>query len=255
MKQFFSLVGALALGVTAMYYFDPQQGRRRRALVEDKVSHMSHDTRDYLEGRRKRAADRVRGLVAQVRARLSSEPFSDQQLLGHVRSRLGRAVSYPHAVETQVQQGRVLLKGDILEEEFNPLMAEVWSIRGVRAIDSQLALHAEPGEVSSLQGRPRRTSRARVRYFARNVATVLAIAGGLGAVFKARHAEGSAAGMLSLAVALLGYGMGDGAQRLSRRRRGRILAPRVRERPETAVEHGSERAAEGTPALLNPAIH
>lgn len=251
MKHFFNLLTALALGAGAMYYLDPQQGRRRRALVGDKVDSISHDTRDYLEGRRKRMGDRVQGMFARVRSRFSKAVPSDQQLYGHVRSCLGRAVSYPHAVETDVRQGRVLLKGDILEDEFNSLMAEIWAIRGVKAIDSQLALHAEPGEVPALQGRPRRTRRAKMRQFGRNAATTLAIAGGIGAALKAMRAEGSATGMATLAIALLAYGMGDGAQRAMRRRQGRSQQAQ-RARPAAGAEHLPERAGEETPALLSP---
>lgn len=259
MKHLFNLIGALALGAGAMYYLDPQQGRRRRALVGDKVDHFSHDARDYLDSRRKHASDRVRGMLARVRGRfLGGEAPSDQQLYGHVRSRLGRAVCYPHAVDIDVQQGRVLLKGDILEDDFNTLMAEIWSIRGVKSIDSQLALHAEAGNVPSLQGRPRRTRRARNRYFARNGMTLLAIAGGLAAIMRALRAEGPATGLLTVATALLAVGMGDGAQRIVRRRRGRISNQRAQ--PAEAgheAEHGAERqmpirADEATPALLNP---
>lgn len=252
MKQLFTLVGALALGAGAMYYLDPQQGRRRRALVGDKVNSVSHDARDYLESRRKHAADRVQGMVSRVRSRFSAEMPGDQQLDGQIRSRLGRAVSYPHAIETQVREGGVLLRGDILEGEVNALMAEIWSIRGVRSIDCQLNIHAEPGQVPSLQGRAHRTRRARARYFARNVATLLAVAGGLGAILKALRTEGSATGLFSLATTLLALGMGDGAQRLVRRRRSSVHNQRARPAADIRVEPPRERVDEGVPALLNP---
>lgn len=252
MNHFFRLVTALALGAGAMYYLDPQQGRRRRALVGDKVGSMSHDARDYVDSRRKHASDRVRGMAARVRSRFSSAQPSDQQLYGNLRSRLGRTVSYPHAIDTDVHDGRVLLKGDILEGELNTLMAKIWSIRGVKAIDCQLTPHAEPGVVPGMQGRPHRTRRAKMRYLARNGATLLAIIGGAGAILRALRAEGAATGMLSLATIAMALGMGDGAQRLARRRRGRISSPQ-RAQPEAAgapIMH--ERPGEETPALLNP---
>lgn len=251
MNHFFRLVTALALGAGAMYYLDPQQGRRRRALVGDKVDSLSHDARDYLDSQRKHASDRVRGMAARVRSRFSSAQPSDQQLYGNVRSRLGRTVSYPHAVDTDVQEGRVLLKGDILERELNTLMAEIWSIRGVKSIDCQLSLHAEPGNAPGLQGRPRHTRRAKMRYLARNGATLLAIIGGAGAILRALRSEGSATGMISLAAVAMALGMGDGAQRLARRRRGRISNPRVQATRGAEVPMVPERPEE-TPALLTP---
>ncbi|MBS1189743.1 MAG: hypothetical protein H6R10_1535 [Rhodocyclaceae bacterium] len=252
MKHFLNILGALALGAGAMYYFDPEQGRRRRALAGDRVDSLSHDARDYLDGRRKHAADRVRGLFARVRGRLSALPPGDQQLHGHVRSRLGRVVSHPHAIETEVQEGRVLLKGHILESEYNDLMVELWSLRGVKAIDSQLALHAEPGDVPGLQGQPHRHN-ARTRHLAQDAAAALAVAGGLGLAAKALRAEGSAFGLLSLAGVLLAYGMGDGARRLSYRRRlhqGR--APEHEAMPEAEAQPGAENMEEAIPAILTP---
>lgn len=254
MKQLFTVLGALALGAGAMYYLDPEQGRRRRALVGDKVDSVTHDTRDYVQSRRKQTADRVRGLFARMRSRLRSEPPTDQQLYGQIRARLGRAVSYPHAIETDVQQGRVILRGDVLEGEYNLLMAEIWSMPGVKAIDSQLSQHAESGTVPSLQGRPRRTGRARLRHFARNAAATLALTGGIGAGIKAlrRQAGGTSIGMLSLAIALLAYGVGDGARLVRQRRQWRGKPSRAARPAEAGAEQAPpERAAEATPALLS----
>lgn len=242
MKQISTVLGALLLGAGAMYYFDPEQGRRRRALVADRVDSVSHDARDYLEGKRKRTADRVRGLFASARSRMTSAPPSDEQLNAQIRSRLGRAVSFPHAVETNVQQGRVQLRGFILADEFNPLMAEIWTLRGVTAIDSQLSQHTEPGNVPALQGKPRRARRVRMRNLRRTAATALAIGGGIGASLGALRAEGGVrAGMLSLALGLLAWGL-SGARRMMAMRHGRpaqapieIAEPRAEPRPETAV--------------------
>lgn len=252
MRHFFSLVGALALGAGAMYYLDPEQGRRRRALVGDKVDSLAHDARGYLDGRRKRATDRVRGLFYRVRGRLSSGTPDDQQLHGHVRARLGRAVSYPHAVETRVEQGRVVLKGDILERELDSLLTEIHAIRGVKAVDSQLSLHAEPGSVPRFQGRPHHVETAEAAHLVRDRLAVLAIAGGLGAALKALRTHGPAASMLLVTSAFLAYAMGGGA-----RRRNRVqFQAHHPGRGGTAVQHHMpERASEGTPALLKPAIH
>lgn len=255
MNRFFAIVGALALGAGTMYYLDPQQGRRRRALVGDRIDSVSHDARHYLASQRKRATDRVRGLFAQVRSRMLAGPPTDQQLHGHLRSRLGRVVSYPHAIETEVMQGRVTLRGDILQREYNPLMTEIWALPGVAAVDSQLAQHAEPGNIPGMQGRARRIGSTRLHGYARNAATALAVAGGLTAGLRALRAEGPVStGMFSLAFALFAFGMGDGAQRLVRQRRWRRMQPGTRQAAEAAQrERPSEKAVEEeTPALLTP---
>lgn len=250
MKQLFNVLGALVLGAGAMYYLDPEQGRRRRALVADRVDSLSHDARDYLEGQRKRTADRVRGLMARARSRMRSEPPSDEQLHGQIRSRLGRAVSYPHAIETEVRQGRVILRGAILANEYNAAMVDLWAIRGVTGIDSQLTLHTDPSGVPGMQGKPHRTRGRRLRNFARLAATVLAVVGGIGAGFGARRTQGMArAGALSLAMTLLAYGFGDSTRRIVRRRRARPAAPKegtVQALPEGAPIPTGETARPAT---------
>ena len=40
----------LGLGALAMYLFDPQQGRRRRALVRDQITHARRVLRERAQG-------------------------------------------------------------------------------------------------------------------------------------------------------------------------------------------------------------
>lgn len=250
MKQISTVLGALILGAGAMYYLDPEQGRRRRALVADRVDSMSHDARDYLDNKRKRTADRVRGMFATVRGRMTSAMPSDDQLNAQIRSHLGRVVSFPHAVETQVMQGRVQLRGHILADEFNPLMAEIWTLRGVTAVDSQLSLQAEPGNVPTMQGKPRHAGRARMRNLRRSATTALAVTAGIGVGLGALRAEaGARTGMLSLALGLLAWGF-NGARRMMPMRYGR---QRQAEKAEAKPGRASEAAiGVGTPEPVAP---
>src|SRR5206468_9813088 len=70
----------------------------------------------------------------------------------HVRSKMGRAVSHPHAIHVNVQNGRVRLTGEILSEELDDLIRSVSAVKGVKEIENQLTTYAEPGDISSLQG-------------------------------------------------------------------------------------------------------
>lgn len=63
----FRVLGALAVGVLASYYFDPASGRRRRALLRDKLVHARHEVGDYAEGTAQDLRNRARGLVAEAR--------------------------------------------------------------------------------------------------------------------------------------------------------------------------------------------
>lgn len=155
MKQIFEAIGALgalAAGAGAMYYLDPQLGRRRRAQVRDKAERASHELRDYATVQAKRAADKGRGMVATIRSRRSTIPLNDIQLNERVRSRLGRLVTHPRAVETQVDDGCLHLRGTVLNAELGPLMSGLWAIPGVRSIDNGLTLLDEPANEPALKG-------------------------------------------------------------------------------------------------------
>ena len=57
---------AFALGALAMYYFDPQQGRRRRALVRDRLVHARRVARDLAAGKAQDVRNRAQGAVAET---------------------------------------------------------------------------------------------------------------------------------------------------------------------------------------------
>lgn len=219
MKQLLSTLGAFALGAGTMYYFDPEMGRRRRALVRDGVVATTHDLRDYLNATGKRAGDQAYGWYASARGLMRSDQPSDEQLNARVRSRLGRLVDHPHAIQTEVRNGRVTLRGPILTHEQGALMAGIWAMRGVTGIDSQLTLHDRPHDVPALQGTPRRSRGMRMRSWAGGTLPALAVVGGIGAGLRALGGRAGGGGMVSsLAMALLAYGFRDRAWRMMRRK-------------------------------------
>jgi len=69
-----------------------------------------------------------------------------------VRAKLGRYSSHPGAIEVTAADGRVVLTGDILTHEVQPLVRAVRSLRGVQHVDNQLELHESAEHVSALQG-------------------------------------------------------------------------------------------------------
>jgi gas vesicle protein len=63
----------LFLGALAMFIFDPQQGRRRRALVRDKVARYSNDVSDYVGATAKDLSNRAYGVVKETEGLVKSE--------------------------------------------------------------------------------------------------------------------------------------------------------------------------------------
>jgi len=135
---------AFAAGALVMYLLDPNTGRRRRALIRDRSASMGNDAGHYVRGKAKRAAHRLKGVAARGRASLSTEPLDDDRLHDRIRARLGRFVGHPHDVEVHVHDGWVQLKGAVAEEEFEDLLREVASMRGVRNLESLLRTTSSP---------------------------------------------------------------------------------------------------------------
>jgi hypothetical protein len=61
-----AIVRAASLGAAAMYFLDPERGRRRRAVAQDKARSMMRRSERFLDAAKRDAQNRVQGL--QVRA-------------------------------------------------------------------------------------------------------------------------------------------------------------------------------------------
>jgi hypothetical protein len=63
MKGIFAILGGLGVGATFMYFFDPNEGNRRRALLRDKAVSFNHKAQDAMTGRAKDLSNRAKGLL------------------------------------------------------------------------------------------------------------------------------------------------------------------------------------------------
>ena len=61
------LAAGAALGALAMFIFDPQEGRRRRALARDKMVHYGHEVSDLASDTTKDLRNRAFGVAAEAR--------------------------------------------------------------------------------------------------------------------------------------------------------------------------------------------
>lgn len=149
-------IGLCAATAVAVYYLDPEMGRRRRAMVRDKLDSMSHDASDYARATGQRAADRVKDLAASARAPFVSDASqvqdSDRQLRDRIRTKLEGLVTHPRAVEVVVNQGSASLRGQILASERDRLMSSVQAMPGVTHIDDRLEVHDEASSMTLVHG-------------------------------------------------------------------------------------------------------
>jgi osmotically-inducible protein OsmY len=150
MGTLFRIAAAFAAGAAAMYYLDPETGRRRRALVRDRGIAARHDLEDYASAASRRASDTLQGTAARTRSRVSREPVDDEQLHERIRSRLGHVVERPGDIEVQVRDGYVVLSGTVDEEEIDQVLGTVAAITGVESVDNLLSVDGE-GNASQQQ--------------------------------------------------------------------------------------------------------
>lgn len=142
----------LGLGAGLMYFLDPGRGRRRRALIRDKVAHTARIGEDAIEATGRDVAHRATGVTARMRRMARRGPVDDLVLVERVRAKLGRYVSHPRAIDADAVDGRVTLRGPILQAEVKRLLKKVNRIPGVREVVSELEAHEEAGSVPALQG-------------------------------------------------------------------------------------------------------
>ena len=70
----YSFIAGMAAGAALTFILDPSSGRRRRALVRDQFVHAGNKTRRLAEGKAKDLSNRARGVVAETRSLLQSDP-------------------------------------------------------------------------------------------------------------------------------------------------------------------------------------
>ena len=146
-----ALVG-VGVGAALMYFFDPDRGRRRRALVRDKVEAAGNKANLYAEKMGRDIRNRAYGMVSETKALFRHEEVTDDVLADRVRAKLGRYPIHIGAIEVSAHDGVVSLTGPILADELPMVIRATKFVRGVKSVDNQLAVYTESGSEPSLQG-------------------------------------------------------------------------------------------------------
>jgi gas vesicle protein len=88
MNRIFSILAGATAGALFMYLFDPNDGRRRRALIRDKAVALSNDAADAITSKGQDLRNRAEGMMHDAKALIgqgrSQEQPSTQQA-GDVR--------------------------------------------------------------------------------------------------------------------------------------------------------------------------
>lgn len=148
------ILAALAAGAALMFYLDPQQGRRRRALARDKGRALSGDALGAVDATRTRLQD----FATSTGLRTTEPLVDDLQLRAEVLAKAGNVLSNPMAIDVDVTDGVVRLRGTVPTREAETLVTRVAAMRGVVDVDSQLEADATADEDADPIGYARQTA-------------------------------------------------------------------------------------------------
>jgi BON domain len=152
MNKALTFGAGFGLGTGVMYLLDPDRGKRRRALLRDKCVAASRKTGEGIETTARDLSNRARGIASSIQSTFTSLETDDAVIVDRVRSRLGRIVSHPGAIEVASANGNVTVSGPILEAEVDKLLACVKQTHGVNEVTNNLEVHQEAGNHPALQG-------------------------------------------------------------------------------------------------------
>lgn len=146
-----TLITTLGLGAGLMYFLDPQQGARRRAMVRDKANRLVHSIDESIDKALEDSRNRARGVLSEMTARLSDEEAPGWILEERVRSNLGRLAQHARAVTVDADGGRIYLTGQILRGNEDAIVKTAMRTRGVHGVENRLQVVDNPQDIPALQ--------------------------------------------------------------------------------------------------------
>jgi len=193
----------VGLGATLMYFFDPDRGNRRRALVRDKAIHTTNQLGKTIDSASRDFTNRAAGLVAEIQSFFTIETPTDVRIVERVRARIGHVVAHPSKVKVSARYGVVTLGGSVLVSEVSPLLQCVTGTRGVVGVRNELLASRVPGADPEDMGEVVvLTKRNAPLHWSPTTRMVVGVAGGAIAFYGKRQG-----GMLGGAISALGFGM------------------------------------------------
>ncbi|HKP38949.1 MAG TPA: BON domain-containing protein [Pyrinomonadaceae bacterium] len=148
-----ALVGGVGLGAALMYFLDPDRGKRRRAMVRDKVEATGNKVGDFAEKMSRDIRERAEGVLAETKSLFAHEDVADEVLVDRVHAKLGR-VPVQSAIDVQATAGVVILSGSVSAEELPNVLSAAEKVRGVNRVENQLRVVPTSGNAPDFQGMP-----------------------------------------------------------------------------------------------------
>jgi osmotically-inducible protein OsmY len=147
-------LGAL-LGAAITYLFDPQNGRRRRAMLRDRSAAFARQSGRRTADAGRAVAAEAHG-VSQKARHLKEEPkeYDDATLAQKVQSEIFRDADAPKGqVDVNAEDGIVVLRGEVERPELiDDLVEKTRKVEGVRDVQNLLHLPGTPAPTEAVRG-------------------------------------------------------------------------------------------------------
>ena len=142
----FILAGAV--GAAIAYFFDPQNGRRRRKLTTDRAGAFFRSTERSAEQVGRGAAAQAQGVTQQVKHRKEAEkPQPDDVTLARkVETEIFRSAEVPKGqINVNADEGKVVLRGEVDSTDMiEDLGKKARKVQGVQEVENLLHTPDQP---------------------------------------------------------------------------------------------------------------
>jgi BON domain-containing protein len=138
------LLGLIGLGAALTYFFDPSQGRRRRAMAQDRLAAFFRKSARRGERLGRHASAQAEGMVQKAKHR-SEEPKplpDDVTLARKVETEIFRDADVPQGqINVNAENGKIVLRGEVGEQEMiRDLEERARKVQGVSDVENLLHL-------------------------------------------------------------------------------------------------------------------
>ena len=175
-----TLLVSLGLGAGMMYFFDPRQGNRRRAQVQNTINRWISDLDDSISKGKLDLRNRTRGVLSEMTARLSDQSAPDWILEERVRSNFGRISNNTRAIDVRADGGYIYLSGPALREDRDGILKAAARTRGVYGVEDELQLFDNPQDIPSLRQIPPTGGQAEIQHQAQSWSPATRLISGVG---------------------------------------------------------------------------
>jgi gas vesicle protein len=132
-------LGALALGVGAMWLLDPSRGRGRRAWIAQKTTRILNEAGGMARATGRHLRNKTKGYYHETRSLVSSAAnVGDLGIAERVRSALGRVGLGGSSIAVACQDGCITLAGRCITDDIDRVLSTTRDVPGVLLVVNEM---------------------------------------------------------------------------------------------------------------------